>query len=148
MFKMFDEKYDNYNVISKMVLKGTLDESSLSTAFFSKENIEHVQILIKNCVFKASNGGIILEVDQDLTDLIILMRSVYFEYGKFLPLNINDQVKELNKLVLKNIVPNMITEIKQNQEYLRVIESPLVPIPLPLNLNDGKRSLPSLDFLK
>ena len=145
---MFDEKYDNYNFISKMVLKGTIDESSLSTAFFSKKNIEHVQVLIKNCVFKASHGGIILEVDQDLTDLIILMRSVYFEYGKFLPLNINDQVKELNKLVLKNIVPNMITEIKQNQEYLRVIESPLVPIPLPLNLNDGRRSLPSFDFFK
>lgn len=145
---MFDESRDNYNTISKLVLKGTLDESQLSTLFFSKKNIENVQMLIKNCMYKASNGTIILEVDQDLTDLIIIMRSVYFEYGKFLPLNIGEQIKQLNKLILKNIIPNMMTEIKQNQEYIRVINSPIVPIPLPLNLNDGRRSLPAFNFFE
>ena len=145
---MYDESYDNYNAISHMALKGTIDESKLSDSFFSKNNIDNLQMLIKNCIYKASNGTIILEVDQELTDLIIVMRSIYFEFGKFLPHNINDQVKQLNKLVLKNIIPNMMTEIKQNQEYIRVIESPIVPIPLPLNLNDGRRSLPAFNFFK
>ena len=76
------------------------------------------------------------------------MRSVYFEYGKYLPFNIREQIKQLNKLTLKNIIPNMMTEIKQNQEYIRVINSPIVPIPLPLNLNDGRKSLPSFNFFE
>lgn len=145
---MFDESRDNYDTISKLVLKGILDESSLSKLFFSKKNIEVMQTLIKNCVYKASDGTIILEADQDLTDLIIVMRSVYFEYGKYLPFNIREQIKQLNKLTLKNIIPNMMTEIKQNQEYIRVINSPIVPIPLPLNLNDGRKSLPSFNFFE
>ena len=49
---MFDESRDNYDTISKLVLKGILDESSLSKLFFSKKNIEVMQTLIKNCDIK------------------------------------------------------------------------------------------------
>jgi hypothetical protein len=39
----------------------------------------------------------------------------------------------------------MITNIKQNEEYLNVIDRPLEPIPLPVNVSKaGRLSLPSV----
>ena len=143
---MYDESYNNYNNITNLLLKGIQCESELSISFFSKNNINIIQSLIKKNIYDISKGNIILEVDQDLSDLIIVMRSVYFEYGKFIPCNIQKQIYVLNNIVLKNIIPNMITEIKQHQEYIRTINNPIVPIPLPITLNDGTKSLPAFNF--
>ena len=73
------------------------------------------------------------------------MRAVFIEHSRFLPNKIIRQIKELNRLTVEYIVPDMITEIKQTYGYIKEINEPLKPLPRPMNVNNaGRKTLPSL----
>ena len=73
------------------------------------------------------------------------MRAVYLQECKFLPDKIIHQVKQLNTKVLDELMPDVITAIKQEYGYLKDINQPLQPIMRPLNVNNaGSRQLPSI----
>lgn len=143
-FLMTQDHHKNYNEMAKNALKGIASESDLSRLYFSDENMKRIQKMIKQEIKKQTKGKFILETDQDPRDLFILMRSVYMEQARFLPNEIVRQVKRLNKRVVDEAVPGMITEIKQYYGYLKEINKPLTPIPRPMNVgNAGRRILPS-----
>lgn len=121
--------------------------SPVSDMFFSKENIIRIQKTIKREIFRRTNGNFKMDVDQDEASLLIPMRAMYIEYGRNLPTNIVHQVKQLNKITVDFIVPDMITEIKQGYNYLKEINEPVKPIALPINVNVGKQILPSYTTL-
>ena len=131
-------------ILQKTALKGIQEDSKLSDIYFSVENIHRVQKKIKKEIFIRTNGTFKLEADQDVDELIIAMRSVYFDYARFLEKKIIHQVKELNDKVIETIVPDMITAIKQEYSYLKEINEPLKPISRPINVNQGRQILPSL----
>ena len=79
---------NNVNSISQ-----SLTNTSLSLKFFSKENINIIQTLIRKGVYQKSNNTHIIS-NQDEQELIIIMRSIYLQYGKNLPNNIYDQINE------------------------------------------------------
>lgn len=119
--------------------------SELSKIFFSDKNIKRLQKMIKNAVFKQTNGKYKLDVDQEERNLLITMRAVYLEYGRYLPGEIVRQAKRLNQQVVKEVLPSMITELKQYYGYLHDINGPLKPIARPLNVsNAGRRLNPSI----
>jgi len=73
------------------------------------------------------------------------MRAVYLEYARNLPTQVIRQTKRLNMKVVDEIVPGMLTEIRQHYGYLKEINKPITPIPRPLNVNNkGRRTLPSI----
>ena len=101
--------------------------------------------MIKSEIFKKTKGQFKLDVDQEQRDLFLVMRAVYLEQARFLPSQYVRQCKQLNKKVVQEIVPGMITEIKQEYGYLKEINKPLSPIPRPLNINNaGRKILPSI----
>ena len=102
---------NNINSISQ-----NLTNTSLSLKFFSKENINIIQTLIKNGVYKKSNNTHIIS-NQDEQELIIIMRSIYLQYGKNLPNNIYDQINELNNKIVEWAVDNIISNIEQYISY-------------------------------
>ena len=115
--------------------------------FFSQENMNRIQKLIKQDVKLRTNGQYRLEVDQDEADLLIGMRAVFFDmYGaRFLPFKIKHQVKELNRKVVNYLVPNMVSEMKQEYGYIKEINKPLEPIDRPINVSSaGRLNLPSI----
>lgn len=112
--------------------------------FFSVENLEKLQKLIKQIINIKSNGKIILECDQNETDLLVAMRNIYVTEGRYLPENINKQVNELNKQLLNKIVPDMITQVKQSWGYQRDINEPLRMLDRPISdTSKGRKLLPS-----
>lgn len=126
-------------------LKGIQSESELSKLFFSDENMKRVQRMIRKEVFKRTNGEFRIDVDQDPKDLFIMMRAAYMEQARYLPNSFVRQVKRLNKKVVDDAIPSIITSIKQEYGYLKEINKPLSPIPLPLNVgHKGRKTLPSL----
>lgn len=149
------KKYQTKNEEGLMATKGIINGvvmcedylDPVTQLFFSKENIKRIQRQIRREVFKRTKGEYKLEVDQDESDLVVSMRAVLFDmYGaRFLPFKITKQVKDLNKKVVNYVLPDMISEMKQEYAYIKEINQPLQVMMRPLNVNNaGRRTLPSI----
>nr|QBK88782.1 MAG: uncharacterized protein LCMiAC01_04640 [Mimivirus LCMiAC01] len=142
---MLQEHRHDYAGMANDALKGIQANSELSKMYFSDINIKRLQKMIKKEIYKRTNGTFRLDVDQDPSNLFIYMRATYMEHARFLPRQIIRQVKRLNEKVISEITPGMITEIRQYYGYLKEINKPLDPIPLPINVNNaGRQTLPSI----
>lgn len=130
---------------SSMAIRGMqIENSQLSVMYFSNENTNRIQRHIKREIFRRTNGKYKLNVDQDESDLLIAMRAVFAEHAKFLPTKTVKQVKILNKQTIDYIVPDMITNIHQDSNYLKTISNPIQPLDRPINANGaGRKTLPS-----
>lgn len=131
--------------IQKSMIKSVFTPTPLGEIFFSLENIGRLQKQIKKEVFVRSNGKYKLDIDQNESDLLVVMRAVYIEDGRNEPYKIIHQVKELNHRTIERIVSDMISAIKQDQKYLDELDKPINPIPRPVNVSRaGRLSLPSV----
>lgn len=104
-----------------------ISNNCVSDLLFSKTNIDALQIGLRNKVYNESNGELKIG-NQSVTELKIIMRSIYLQYSKNNPDNIIDQVKQLNKLILEWAVPEIISNIKQFKSYTKDISA--LPVPL------------------
>lgn len=138
---------------AKTILKGDyfkacdsnqmIDE--VTKVFFSDDNVKRIQKLLKREVFHRTKGAFKLDEDQDNSDLLICMRVVLEDYGRFLPFKIIRQVKELNAKTVEYVIPDMITQIRQSYDYIKEINRPISPPVRPINVNSaGRRTLPPL----
>ena len=140
------DNWKTENSIAKSVLRGLSQVTPLAELFFSPNNINRIQKMIKYEVFKRSNGKYILQVDQNETDVIHIMYQVYGTAGENTPYKLISQVKRLNKLLVEYILSDMLSIIRQDEEYVNTaLDKPINPIPLPVNVNKaGRQSLPSV----
>jgi hypothetical protein len=143
-----NNNYNNYKTggsIQNSVLKGIYMETPIGAIFFSETNIRRIQEKIKYEIFTRSNGKYKLIRDQDTTKLLIVMRDVFITDNLNSPYKPIQQVKRLNEKTLDKIIPDMLSMIKQDEEYKRFIEAPVTPIALPVNVSRaGRKSLPSV----
>jgi len=137
----FDSNY--IGGASTLALKTTNKcNSKVSLLFFSGDNISRIQSQIREAVFEKSNGKIKIIVDQDENHLIIAMTRVFAYYSENRENHVVRQVKELNRALLDYIVPDMITNAKQQYLYVKHINEAIQPIPLPINVNSkGRKAL-------
>ncbi len=96
------------NVISR-----NLDCTEVSKVFFSIDNIDLLQRGIRNKILNDTDGQINISRQSD-DELKIIMRSIYFQYGKNSKYNIKEQILELNTRVLEWSVPEIISNVKQS----------------------------------
>lgn len=120
--------------------------SRLIDVFFSKENIELINKQLVLTVYKKSNKKYRIPF-QKKEDLMVVMRFVYDKDAKHLPFKIKEQIKQLNCSVVKEILPNIFTQVEQNITYLENLGKPLEPIPPPVNVNKLNKTLPSISSL-
>lgn len=145
-FLFLQEHRKNYKDMASTALKGVQANSELSKLFFSDENFKRIQKQIKKEIFRRTNGEFKLEVDQEQRDLFLAMRAVYMQHARFLDNQIVRQVKRLNKKVVDETVPGVITNLKQYYGYLKEINKPLSVFPqMGINTGSrGRRVLPSV----
>jgi len=119
-------------------------QNELETYFFSDKNIDLINKLLILTVYKKSNGLYKISY-QDKKSLLIVMRYIFIEYAKHLPYNIEKQIYDLNKITVMDILPNVLTNIRQKIDYIKEINNPRQLLPLPVNVKTNK-SLPSTFF--
>lgn len=144
-FLFLQDHHSQYEKKAELALKNVQCQSDLSKKYFSSRNIRKLQKMIKKEVFNRTKGKYRLDVDQDEQSLFLVMRAVYMEHGRFLPNMINEQLKDLNNIVITQVIPDIITNIKSYYGYLEEINGPLKPIDRPVNINNaGRKTLPSI----
>jgi len=119
------------------------NQSNLENLFFCDKNINLINKLLIILVFKASKGLYKIS-EQSKPNLLIVMRYMFLEHAKHLPFNISKQIYELNKMVVLDILPNVMTNIKQKLDYLKEINNPRQVLPLPINTKSNNKDLPPI----
>lgn len=118
------------------LFKNQFGQTLLTYLFFSDENVQQIQNVVKMLVYKYMNQ---VPDDQNKTELLIIMRSYYLEYGNetqlyddSLPNNIKqniirqvqNEVKKLNDIVINYVTTNVISNLEQYLSYIQDISQP------------------------
>jgi len=115
-------------------IRGTMLPTPLNQAYFSPANFQIVQNKIRREVYERSNGEFLID-PQSADELIIVMRAMYFQYGKNQPDNIPQQIAELNQQAADWCVPKILAEASMYKTYLRDIQTLPVPLAQPVFLS-------------
>lgn len=119
-------------------LQGNWQNSPLSLAYFSKENIMMIQNGIRKGVYDKSKGQYLVG-NQSEDVLKVIMRSTFLQYSANMPDKIADQIKSLNKIVLDYCIKQVYGEAQGYQQYLYDASTLVVPIERPvLSSTDDK----------
>jgi hypothetical protein len=130
------------------LLRGNWAENKLNRAFFSPENTQIIQNAIRKQVYDKSGDKKWIIDEQSVDELQIIMRAIYFQYGKNLETNIPGQIQELNDLVVEYIVPKVLSEVSMYYYYLNDISHLPVPLSHPVTQTSaGTKSLPFRKFM-
>jgi|TARA_B110000259_G_C13921535_1_gene365021 hypothetical protein len=122
-------------------IKGFFNKNCLNDVFFSDDNINALQIGMRNMVLNTTNGESNIGRQSDI-ELKIIMKATYLEYGKNLEDNILNQVKNLNKKVLDFSVSRILIEIEQHKNY--IIDASNIHIPMEHSSNVSNKGSKTL----
>jgi hypothetical protein len=140
LFAMFDKIPANQCATFRNPTEGLWDETYLSKAFFSQQNIQLLQNGIRAGVYHRSNNQYLIG-PQDCDSLKIIMRSVYLQYSANQPNNITQQIEELNKIVLNYCIQQVYGEAQGYLKYIDDASTLVVPIAHPVMANNTDRTL-------
>jgi len=119
-FVLFSDNGSNLNDVHRTTIRNQIEETPLRRLFFSKQNIDNIQKQIQIEVYERSNSKFSIDRQSD-TELEVIMRSYYLQYGRNLPCKLIEQVQQLNKMVLDYCIPNVLGEVSSYIKYKRDI---------------------------
>lgn len=140
---LFTEKNNGIRECNTQSLSHMYEGTNLQNAFFSKKNINEIQKLLKYHVSKQTEGRHIIG-NQDVNQLLIIMKSIYLQHGHNTNSNVDKQVRRLNAFLLEYSVKNIILNIEQYNTYKRNVSTLPKPLPLPKYISAaGTRTNPN-----
>ena len=146
-YKMINQMNNGNRLYKNEAIKSIQSESPLSRVYFSRENINLLQNLIRYNVWIKSQKQFQIGRQSDL-QLKIIMRSIYFQYSKNQSDNITQQIERLNDIVINDCVPRIISNVKQYLKYKQDVSQLRVPMDRPQYLsNAGTKTLMPNPFI-
>jgi len=140
LFQMYDKIPANQCVTYRNATEGLWDETPLSHAFFSLQNIQILQNGIRAGVYKRSNGQYVIG-QQDCDSLKVIMRSVFLQHSANQSNNISQQISQLNKIVLDYCIQQVFSEAQGYMKYVDDVSTLVVPIAHPVQASTTDRTL-------
>ena len=140
LFAMYDKIPANQCATFRNPTEGLWDETMLSKAFFSYENIKILQNGIRAGVYKMSNNQYVIG-NQDCDSLKIVMRSTFLQHSANQPMNLSAQIHALNQLVLNYCIQQVYSEAQGYMKYLYDASTLVVPIAHPVMPDNSDREL-------
>jgi hypothetical protein len=132
------EEKSMFGDYGKNSVKDIFEESPVSNIFFSQGNVENIQKLIRYRVNKETSKVI---DRQSNNNLIVIMRSIFLQYGDASLTTKEALIKEirnLNDRVANFSVDRIVSQLGQHDTYLKDISS--MPRPLDHPKYDNKRN--------
>jgi hypothetical protein len=144
LFKMYDRMPVSDPASFRNATQGIWNPTTLSTAFFSSENMRIVQDGIKSGVYKKSNNQYRI-CDQNADTLKIIMRSMFLQHAENSSDNITQQIITLNRQVLDYAIPQVYGAAVSYNKYLRDASTLAQPMDRPI-LSSYPKQLPRVQF--
>jgi len=138
LFAMYDKIPANQCTTFREPTLGQWDETALSKAYFSQNNIQLIQNGTRAGVYKKSNGQYIV-APQDCDALKIIMRSIFLQHSVNLDHDIQGQIHALNKLVLDYCIHHVYSEAQGYMKYLHDVSTLAVPLATPVMTSQNDR---------
>lgn len=120
----FNENCRQGDSYSHDMLNGKHADNVLADNYFSKANIQIVQNALRANVYKKTKQVI---AEQDETQVLLVMRFMYFQYARHLPYKIAEQIKDLNERVVAYLEPLVVSELRQYNIYIQDAYTTLKP---------------------
>jgi hypothetical protein len=119
------------------------EDNLLARTYFSAENIQIIQNGLRAGVYKMSKtaGNEIVVPPQNIEQLSIIMRSIFFQYSENLGTDIRGQIERLNKLVWEDVIPRVYNESMGYLKYMQDQSSLVVPLEMPLHHDRNYKQL-------
>jgi hypothetical protein len=136
--KLFQEITSQRKSISQEALRSVQEVTSLSHLFFSAANQKIIQNAIRRTVWEKTEKKYIIG-EQDHLQLQIVMRSIYLQYSKNLPYNIQLQISELNHKVVDFCVEKVYSNLIQYMVYKKDVSSLPVPLEQPVSIVKSRK---------
>ena len=140
LFQMYDKIPANQCATFRNATEGLWNETQLSKAYFSQQNIQIIQNGIRAGIYQRSNGQYVIG-PQDCDSLKIVMRSVFLQYSANQPHNIQQQIAQLNKMVLEYCIQQVYSEAQGYMKYVDDVSTLVVPIAHPVQVSNTDRQL-------
>ena len=122
-------------------IKGNFEKNCVNDLFFSQTNIDALQTGLKNLVANKTQGKHIIGAQSE-SELMVIMRAIYLEYGMNLQTNVLEQIKDLNKKVLDFSVPRILVDLEQYDKYIEDASQMHTPMDRSINVsNKGNKVL-------
>jgi hypothetical protein len=112
-------------------LKGDIENTILSRAYFSAANIQIIQNGLKAGVYRRSEDRELIIPNQNIDILKTIMRHMFLQHSDFKPDNVTQQIERLNQIVLDYTVPKVFSEAIGYLKYLEDQSRLVVPLELP-----------------
>jgi hypothetical protein len=118
----------------RYVLTGIQELNTFNKLFFSEQNLQWLHSNIRYEVYNNSINNTVISKQRD-SDVLESMRRIYLQNSNNpeTKIEMKEEILRLNKLVLKDTVPRIVSEITQYKTYLRDIEKIRQPNSLPVN---------------
>jgi hypothetical protein len=108
-------------------MKGQWEDTSLSQAFFCKENIQIIQNAIRAGVYEKSEQKYVVSV-PNIDNLQIIMRSTFLSFVEFDNKGITQQIEQLNQIVVDYCVKELYSASTSYVAYLQDQSSMYMPL--------------------
>jgi hypothetical protein len=138
LFAMYDKIPANQCVSFREPTLGQWDETMLSKAYFSQNNIQIIQNGIRAGVYNKSNGQYVV-APQDCESLKVIMRSIFLQHATNQPNQITQQIAELNKIVLDYCIFHVYSEAQGYMKYLTDVSTLAVPLAPPVMSSENDK---------
>ena len=115
------------------------EDSILSKAYFSKENVQILQNGLRAGVYSMSGNKIVIP-PQNVDALKVIMRSYFLQYAEYLP-NITKEIEKLNQLVLDYAIPSVYGEAVGYLKYTQDQSSLVMPLDMPVHVDRQYKQL-------
>jgi hypothetical protein len=126
-YGLFENGNNKISELSREAIIGIHHSTPLNQLFFSSENVQALQMGIRNLVAQKSNGEFVIGMQSEV-ELQVVMRAIYLKEAKHFTYGIVEQVRELNQQVLDFCVPRILEEIRMFKYYKNDVSK--LPTPL------------------
>jgi hypothetical protein len=115
------------------------EDSILSKAYFSKENIQILQNGLRAGVYAMSGNKFVIP-PQNIDALKVIMRSYFLQYAEYIP-DVTAEIQKLNQLVLDYAIPSVYSEAMGYAKYAEDQSSLVLPLDMPIHVDRQYKQL-------
>lgn len=132
----YDQQKGKDNKVRHAAIRGIHEKTLLNQLYFSPANIRNIQNKLRYTIFKMSREQFVIP-EQNEEELVIIMRSIYLQYSRNLNENVKEQISHLNDIVVDQLSPDLLANVKQYLKYLEDKNEPYRLMQRPQNVSSA-----------